>query len=133
MPKHPIYGVLLTQEAQAVMGKVHPQTAPALRLLEQEGFRYQGYIDIFDGGPTVEAPLSDIRSIRESRLLQAKRGATKTVATNGTHYLVANTQLLNYRCGVAELSPGADAVELPPALAKVLLLKSGDPVRIVAL
>ncbi len=34
MPKHPIYTLLLPPEAQTVLGKVHPDTAPALHLLE---------------------------------------------------------------------------------------------------
>src|SRR3546814_16588851 len=71
MPKHPIYTVLLSAEAQAVLGKVHPETAPALRFLEQERFRYQGYIDIFAGGPVFEAPLHAIRSVRRSLLITA--------------------------------------------------------------
>src|SRR5207302_321780 len=38
MPKHPIYIPLLPKDAQAVIGKVHEQTEPALRMLEAEGF-----------------------------------------------------------------------------------------------
>jgi arginine N-succinyltransferase len=133
MPKHPIYTVLLPRETQAVMGKVHPQTAPALHLLEQEGFRYQGYIDIFDGGPTVEAPLAEIRSIKRSRVLPAKRSSAGAVSGYGATCLIANSQLHNYRCALAELSPGDDSLEISPELAKALLVKSGEPVRIVAL
>ena len=55
MPKYPIYVNLLSQEAQNVIGKVHKKTEPALRLLQEEGFSCRGYVDIFDGGPTVEA------------------------------------------------------------------------------
>ncbi|MDI8046709.1 arginine N-succinyltransferase, partial [Salmonella enterica subsp. enterica serovar Cerro] len=40
MPKHPIYTHFLSEEAQAVIGEVHPQTAPARAVLEKEGFRY---------------------------------------------------------------------------------------------
>jgi arginine N-succinyltransferase len=129
MPKHPIYTLLLAQEAQTVLGKVHPQTAPALHLLEQEGFRYQGYIDIFDGGPTVEAPLADIRSVRRSRLLGAAIGE----AAGGSTHLVSNTELGGFRCALAELAPEGDHVSLPPALAAALRVKAGDPVRAVQL
>lgn len=38
MPKHPIYTHFLSQEAQDVIGQVHPQTAPARAVLEKEGF-----------------------------------------------------------------------------------------------
>ncbi len=57
MPKHPIYTHFLSQEARDVIGQVHPQTAPARAVLEKEGFRYRNYIDIFDGGPTLECDI----------------------------------------------------------------------------
>ncbi|HCF79855.1 MAG TPA: arginine N-succinyltransferase, partial [Glaciecola sp.] len=37
MPKYPIYVNLLSQAAQAAIGKVHDKTKPALALLEKEG------------------------------------------------------------------------------------------------
>ena len=129
MPKHPIYTLLLPLEAQTVLGKVHPDTAPALHLLEQEGFRYQGYIDIFDGGPTVEAPLADIRSVRRSHEVTAKIGVGKG---GGTH-LVSNTELAGFRCALAELSPHSDSVELDADLAAAIGVEAGAPVRIAAL
>ena len=39
MPKHPLYIDYLTPEAQAVIGQVHPQTAPARAVLEAEALR----------------------------------------------------------------------------------------------
>ncbi|SHG52272.1 arginine N-succinyltransferase [Hydrocarboniphaga daqingensis] len=134
MPPHPIYSVLLPKEAQEVMGRVHPQTAPALHLLEQEGFRYQGYIDIFDGGPTVEAPLMDIRTIRKSQVLPC-RIIVGAPASGPTH-LVANTQLQDFRCTLTPLaSPSADADHLviSAELAEALRVSSGDALRVVAL
>jgi arginine N-succinyltransferase len=128
MPPHPIYAVLLPPEAQAVMGQVHAHTAPALRLLEQEGFRYQGYIDIFDGGPTLEAPLNDIRSIRRSRVLETRVGENSA----GPSHLLANTQLDHFRCGLVELAPQETLGVIPSAAAGALLLKDGDPLRLVA-
>ena len=55
MPKTPIYVALLAESARAVMGQPHPTGRAALRMLEQEGFVFDRYIDIFDGGPTVTA------------------------------------------------------------------------------
>lgn len=131
MPTHPIYSVLLPPEAQAVMGRVHAQTAPALHLLEQEGFRYQGYIDIFDGGPTVEAPLTDIRSIRHSQLLEA-RVTDRPAASGGASYLIANTRLDGFRCALATLAPEQDHVVLNQLTAAALTIAPGDSVRIVS-
>lgn len=129
MPPHPIYAVLLPKPAQEAMGKVHPQTAPALHLLQQEGFRYQGYIDIFDGGPTVEAPREEIRSIRRSQRLTAQIGE----ASAGAPCLIASTSLLDFRCAHAELAPREGGVVLSPALAAALGIAAGDTVRLCPL
>lgn len=129
MPPHPIYSVLLPPEAQAVMGRVHPQTAPALHLLEQEGFRYQNYVDIFDGGPTVEAPLMDIRSIRKSQLLPCQI----TDASSGSPHLIANDRLHGFRCALAPLTPGETGVNISADLAQALGVQAGESVRVVAL
>jgi len=67
MPKTPIYTAMLPESARSVMGVPHPSGRAALRMLEAEGFGYDGYIDIFDGGPTVCAPLDQVRTVRESR------------------------------------------------------------------
>jgi arginine N-succinyltransferase len=145
MPKHPIYTVLLSPEARAVIGQVHAQTQPALRLLEQEGFRYQNYIDIFDGGPTVEAPLSLIRSIARARLLQvrignadrnARCGADAVAAgTDDTRHdvnlaLVANTKLADFRCLLSAAAVEDDRITLTAAAAAALEVEDGDPLRV---
>lgn len=129
MPAHPIYTVLLPTEAQAVMGQVHAQTAPALRLLEAEGFRHQGYIDIFDGGPTVEAPAAQVRAIRDSRRLEAR---ISVAPGRGSVHLVANEALREFRCTLAVVAPARDHVVLDQATAHALNIRAGDPVRVLA-
>lgn len=129
MPAHPIYAVLLPDDARAVMGQVHEHTAPALRLLQGEGFRHQGYVDIFDGGPTVEAPAADVRSIRKSQRLEARVSAAP--ARGGPH-LVSNDRLQDFRCVLAVLAPARDHVVLDQATAAALHIAAGDSVRIVA-
>lgn len=126
MPKHPIYAPLLSPEAREVLGKVHPQTAPALHLLERENFRMQGYIDIFDGGPTVEAPLNDVRSIKRSRLVPAAAGR----AANGIPHLVANTHLEGFRCALADLNPAEPVAPLAPEVLAALEVRGGETVRV---
>jgi arginine N-succinyltransferase len=128
MPTHPIYTVLLPGEAQAVMGKVHAQTAPALRLLEEEGLRYQGFIDIFDGGPTVEAPVAQVRSVRQSQALEARIVALQA---RGVPHLIANDRLQDFRCTLALAAPSRDHVVLDQATAAALNITSGDRVRVV--
>ena len=55
MPKHPVYVAMLSEEARSAIGVPHPSGRAAMRMLEHEGFRFEGYLDIFDGGPTMTA------------------------------------------------------------------------------
>ncbi|WP_066488757.1 arginine N-succinyltransferase, partial [Sphingomonas sp. CCH9-F2] len=55
MPKHPIYTAMLSDTARAAIGLPHPSGRAAMRMLENEGFAFENYIDIFDGGPTMTA------------------------------------------------------------------------------
>ncbi len=67
MPRLPIYTALLPEAAQAVIGRPHREAVPARTMLEAEGFIYDGYVDIFDAGPTLRARTDHIRSISGSR------------------------------------------------------------------
>lgn len=75
MPKYPLYTKLLSAEAQAVIGQTHADTVPARRLLEQEGLRYEGLVDIFDAGPVIECAVEDVSAIRRSPPARDARGA----------------------------------------------------------
>jgi len=129
MPKHPIYTVLLSPEARAVIGKVHTQTVPALHLLERENFRMQGYIDIFDGGPTVESPATEVRTIKRSRLVTATAGHDPAGAMP---HLVSNTRLDEFRCLIADLNPAGAQAPLSKVQLEALRVKAGDSVRVTA-
>jgi len=67
MPKTPIYTAMLPESARSVMGVPHPSGRAAMKMLEREGFSYDCYIDIFDGGPTMSVPTDQVRTIRESQ------------------------------------------------------------------
>ena len=66
-PEYPIYLPLLSAEARATIGSVHPETEPALALLKAEGFQETDLIDIFDGGPTVECAVSKLSAVQRCR------------------------------------------------------------------
>lgn len=67
MPKTPIYTAMLPESVRSVMGVPHTSGRAAMKMLEHEGFRYDCYIDIFDGGPTMAIATDELRTIRESR------------------------------------------------------------------
>jgi arginine N-succinyltransferase len=67
MPRYPIYTNMLPESAQAILGGVHPNTEPALAMLEAEGFEKIDLIDIFDGGPVVRSQTSEIKAVKRTR------------------------------------------------------------------
>ena len=61
---------MLPDSAKSVRGQPHPTGRAALKMLENEGFQYDCYIDIFDGGPTVTAATDKIKTIEASDWLR---------------------------------------------------------------
>lgn len=66
-PRAPIHVNMLSEAAQQVIGGVHDDGRKALSLLLEEGFRDEGYVDIFDAGMTMIATIDDLRAIRDLR------------------------------------------------------------------
>ncbi|MEL7938119.1 arginine/ornithine succinyltransferase subunit alpha [Pseudomonas delhiensis] len=130
MPHYPIYVPLLPDEAQEAMGQVHPRAQITFDILMREGFETDNYIDIFDGGPTLHARTSGIRSIAQSRLVPVRIGEVPKATRS---YLVTNGLLQDYRALVAELDwvPGKP-VTLSAETAEGLGIGEGASVRLVA-
>jgi arginine N-succinyltransferase len=129
MPKTPIYVDLLADSAKAVMGQPHPSGRAALRMLEQEGFVFDRYIDIFDGGPTVTAPTDRIRTVREAH--------SETIAEIGdagpSKTMVAAGRLEDFRaCCGAVRKLGKKGVCIDRDAAELLEVEVGDQLVMVA-
>ena len=130
MPKYPLYVNLLSPEAQAVISHVHEKTRPALRLLEKEGFQHMGYVDIFDAGPTVEAQLKDVSSVKNSAVFPTKIAQPKDDAEL---FLISNTELTNFRSSIVPVSfdDKGNAI-ISQETARGLQLQNEDLCRLVA-
>ena len=136
MPKHPVYVNLLAPSARAAIGAVHADTAPARAMLEQEGFRYEGYVDIFDAGPTVECTRDNIDAVRRASLMPCTLGEEDPVPdslTDDIPWLVANRRFEGFRALVTAAPPRCDRFPLLPHAAEALGIHEGDVVRAVAL
>lgn len=131
MPHYPVYVPLLSQEAQDVLGKPRPDMQNVMTLLENEGFSYRGYIDIFDAGPTMEARTDFIRSIAQNRQVAARIGAPATDDSNLHPALISNTGLKDYRCLVSRIDP--EQPEISAEIAELLQVSEGDPIRLMLL
>jgi arginine N-succinyltransferase len=126
-PKHPIYVNLLTKAAREALGRPHDHGRRAMTLLQEEGFRYEGYVDIFDGGPTMSADIDSLKAVRDSRRIQVaevggEAGPADQLisAGHGPSFRVA-------RGGLA-INPGNGA-RLDESLARALGVVVGDWVR----
>lgn len=133
MPKHSIYIHLLPGSAKEVIGEVHDQTAPARKMLESEGFRYENYVDIFDGGPTLACKLDDIRAVRDSESLTALVQSDAPAAIINNRFLVSNTRLQEFRCLLVDASRDTGHIYLPERCLSQLHIRPGDQVRVAPL
>ncbi|HLA30326.1 MAG TPA: arginine N-succinyltransferase [Pseudomonas sp.] len=128
MPKFPLYTCFLSPEARNIIGRVHPDTEPALAMLKGEGFSYQGYVDIFDAGPAIEAETAKIRAVRDSQTLILAIG---TPGDDATAYLMHNRKREACRITAAPARLAAGSLVVDAQTAKRLQLSAGDQVRAV--
>jgi arginine N-succinyltransferase len=124
MPKHPVYTAMLPETARAVIGLPHPSGRAAMRMLENEGFAYERYVDIFDGGPTMTARTDQIRSVREAQ----EAAVTDIVAPGGEPALVATGRLTDFRCCCGTLVTTVDGVAVDAGTARLLGVEPGATV-----
>ena len=131
MPRSSIYVKLLAPDAQAVIGKPHPSTVPAMKILLQEGFHYNNYVDIFDAGPTLEAPRDQIHTISTSKIMTIRNIGDEAL---GNRFILANTKL-DFRATVGHVifNEQDHFCMISQEAAHLLQVKSGDDIRIAPL
>lgn len=120
MPKHPVYIAMLGDHARSVIGVPHPSGRAAMRMLENEGFAYENYVDIFDGGPTMTARTDQVASIRDARHV-----AVSAIADGSDDALVATGHLADFRCCFGQVGDGET---LDSHAAKLLQIAAGDEI-----
>ncbi len=128
MPRHPVYIAMLSESARSAIGLPHPSGRAAMRMLESEGFAHEGYLDIFDGGPTMTAKTDRVLSIAQAR--SAKIGAVD--ASGDERVLVAAGQLAAFRCCFGRIGQSNGEVALDSEAAVALNVALGDTVWHVA-
>ncbi|MDG2522854.1 arginine N-succinyltransferase [Caulobacter segnis] len=127
-PRHPIYTELLPRAACEAVGRVHREGEAARAMLEREGFRYQGLVDLFDAGPTVSAPRDDIRTVREARVLKAAAGDDDF----GEEALISTSRIDGFRAVRAPVLIDGGRAVLSREAMDALGVRQGDNVRVKA-
>ena len=131
-PRHPIYSGLLPDAACRAIGKVHRDGEAALAMLEREGFRFSGLVDLFDGGPTVTCPRDDIRTVKEARRLTVRLGEDAVTEFGGEEALVSAGEIARFRAARAPVLIDGGSAVISKATAEVLRVSEGDVVRVKA-
>lgn len=125
MPTYPIYVSLLPDSARECIGRAYVNSEPAKAMLEREGFSYNNYLDIFDGGPTLEAKISDIATIKHS-----KRAVIGEIgyASESIRCMIATHSFNNFQATIGYVQMRDDNVMIDAPTANILQLKVGDEV-----
>ncbi len=125
MPKHPVYVSMLSEDARSVIGVPHPTGRAAMRMLENEGFRYDGYVDIFDGGPSMVARTDDVTSVKNA----VKGEITNASLSEGERAIIATGRLDTFRaCYGARVVDADGTTSIDAATADTLEVSAGDTV-----
>lgn len=135
MPRHPVYVDFLPEKVRQCLGKTHPDTVPARKLLEEEGLRFEHHVDIFEAGPVLECHVDDLRACRDSALFVVLSGedGDGLPAPPPDYWLVANRQLADYRVIIVPRPPGNGHFRLTAAESAALRLAEGATVRALPL
>lgn len=130
MPKYPIYIDLLAQEAQEVIGKPHDSSAPALHMLKKEGFQFNGYVDLFDGGPSVQSETQLISSVKDSQVSDYK--VVASLPATAEQMIISNASLDNHILGLAAAVVSEDGhLMITPETQERLALNGYGQVRYI--
>lgn len=137
LPPLPICVNLLPKAAQAVIGKPHAASVPAMRILEREGFKSNHTIDIFDGGPTIEASINQIKTVQQNRLVTIRAIENKLPSAakhSFTPWILATTDL-DFRATMGEiiLDENTESIVMDNDTAQCLAVEQNQSLRIVSL
>lgn len=130
MPHYPVYVPLLPDEAQAALGKVHANGELPFRILTEEGFERDEYVDIFDGGPVLRAHRNALRCYSHSLIRTALVTPGQEDGLAKGMYLIAANREENFRSVVAECTTPemSECVALTQEVLQALDVVQGDSV-----
>jgi len=129
MPHSPIYVPLLPEAAQWAIGQLHPVGELPFSILLDEGFDTETYVDIFDGGPTVDARVGMLKSVARSRRVRLSDGAVDHDAWQ----LVSNTRRDGFAAVLRRANGGTLATAIDTATGARLQLHADSALRVAEL
>ena len=130
LPEYPIYINLLPYSAQEVIGKVHPHTEPAKRILLKEGFETTDEVDIFDAGPILRAQREQLKAWQATRTGKARVVDKLEAPLRG----ILTNQALDFRACVADIQLQDDgSIRLESGTAAMMNIGDGQEIQALPL
>jgi arginine N-succinyltransferase len=126
MPKQPLYVNLLPESAQAVIGQPNEKGKAAMQMLLNEGFRWNGHVDIFDAAPSVDTRIDDIESVKQSATAEVL-GISEYEGDQPA--MIVTSDIRSFKACISTISVEKGGVRMPRAVMKELNLDMGDTVR----
>ncbi len=123
LPATPIALSDLAPDALASIGEPHCAGRKALDYLIDEGFRFEGVVDLLDGGPAVVAKSREVRTIQTAFSRPLKAGAVDQAIARSAYVAVGTGS--NYRCCRASIFIRDDRLVCPPDVIALLNAEEG--------
>lgn len=133
MPHFPIYVPLLPESARSVIGQMHSDVAWPFDILTEEGFESDRYLDMFDGGPILEAHRSKLKTWAGARDFNV-RIADRPTSDAAQAMVSGFAEDGSFGCCLARVTLQSEIgiVTLPADAARRLQVHTGDIVRVAA-
>lgn len=131
-PSGDLYVSVLSPQAQAVIGRVGPQTRGVEKLLRRIGFRYWNRVDPFDGGPHFVADMQEISLVRRVRTVILREGDLP----RDTQRVLLATDLPEapfFRALPVHAAISGPDLVISPAVQRELALRDGQPAVVLPL
>jgi arginine N-succinyltransferase len=130
-PPEEIYVSLLPPPARNVIGKVGPDTEPALAMLKRLGFKESGHVDPFDGGPYLEAKTDEIPLVRDTKGMKLAGADGRAALTHSA--IVSYTGENGYRAVRVECALKGGEIAIPADAIAILEAATGAEVGVTVL
>ena len=114
-----------------MIGKVHPLTVPAVKILEREGLQDSSLVSIIEPGPFLMGKVAGVRTVQKSAVAEVLDFMGDDAY--GEEYIISNGKFGEFRSCLGHVQQEKGKVLLSPEVGKALQLERGDRVRFVRL
>lgn len=133
MPQSPIYVPLLDEATQWAIGQLHPVAELPFSILQDEGFDTDTWLNVFDGGPTLEGRPSLLKTVQRAHSVGVLAAAQRPAPAVSAWHLAGTRRRERWRATLLPLDATQTSLALDDAEAALLGLQAGDALQVAVL